>query len=380
MDEHTEKLKDYIRQQLYSGQSPDEIAHQLTGAGWQADHIQQAFLSLQAEMVPTAYAPTPTAPATPSTESQPVHPRAAGRRRGRIRVGWQLFKQSFALLRGNRYLVRYLVMTGAWIVAITLVFMGLYLLLYLVGLRHELSQGGTTTASWLGYLLAFLDYVAVYFFINLYAAGLTANVLDIFQGKKQPYHTYMRTAWSKAPALFVFSVIAATVGMILQYVVERIRWVGWLLSWILGTMWSLGTLFVVPIIMTSENPSGVRSIRESVRFFKQTWGENITAKVSVNAPLFFLNLALMMAFVAGIFIGHAIAGNIGLLIVVILYVIAVLALAIIGSFANSLVNIALFYYAAYHEVPPAFSEDLLNHVFIPRKRRFFKKKSTQSTT
>ena len=57
----------------------------------------------------------------------------------------------------------------------------------------------------------------------------------------------------------------------------------------------------------------------------------------------------------------------------IIFIVLSLALSVIGSFANSLVNIALYYYATTQQVPPAFTAEMLNSVFIKRKRRFFKK-------
>ncbi|MEO6761140.1 MAG: DUF6159 family protein, partial [Candidatus Saccharimonadales bacterium] len=149
----------------------------------------------------------------------------------------------------------------------------------------------------------------------------------------------------------------------------RVRFVGWILAWLLGALWSLGTLFVIPIIMTSQKPSGVSSIKSSFSFFKRTWGESIVAKLSVNTPLALLNVALIIAFITGIVASVNLQSYAMLWVIIILYIIISIILSVIGSFANSLVNIALFYYATYGKVPPAFSEDLLNQVFIKKKRR-----------
>ena len=367
MDDTQTQLQNYIQQQLQSGQTPDEIDAALRAAGWTEELIHAAFTAVQARMMPTSLAAAP--PQAAAAPQDTVAPQANGRRRGRIRTGWQLFKQSWAILRGNKYLLRYLFMTGAWIFGITIVFVAIYWIFDDTLYQNDYSNDFKP----LGYVLSFFDYLLVYFFINVYAAGLTANVLDIFQGNRREYQYYMRIAWSKAPALLVYSAIEAIVGMFLRYVVERIRWVGWLIAWLLGTAWSLGTLFVVPIIVTSEKPSGITSIKDSLRFFKQTWGQSITTKVSVNVPLFFMNLLLILAFIASVVGAVSLHSFPLLMLVVVMYLVLTVALAIVGSFANSLVNIALFYFAAYHKVPPAFSAELLNQVFIKRKRRFFKK-------
>jgi len=365
MDDHLAALTTYISQQLQGGHRPDDIAAGLRAAQWPEDYIQRSFYAAQAAMLPSDF--------TPSTPVAAVTPQATAKRRGRVRTGWQLFKQSAAILHANRYLLRYLVMTWVWVFGITAALVAIYY--FFDGALYSSTDGNALSP--LGYALAFVDWLAISFFINLYAAGLTANVFDLFDGQRQPYRVYMRRAWSKAPALLTFSLISATVGFVLRYVVERVRWVGWLLAWLLGTFWSLGTLFVVPIIMSSERPSGVSSIKQSVRFFKQTWGENIVAKASVNTPVFLLQCALLATAVFSFFAAVTAAGLIGFMIVIFLYFAASLTLSVIGSFANSITNIALFYFATTHRVPPAFSAELLNQVFVQRRR---KRKSSEVAT
>src|SRR5207245_5116586 len=164
---------------------------------------------------------------------------------GRIRTGWILFKQTMTILKGNKQLLRYLLMTTLCVTVITVVLVALYIVFD----KKDLQKTGNKTLSPLGYALGFADYLLVYFFIYYYAAGLTANILDIFQGNQRSYAEYMKIARAKIGPIFVFSLLSATIGFILQYVVERIRFAGWLISWILGTLWSLGTLFVIPLIV-----------------------------------------------------------------------------------------------------------------------------------
>lgn len=225
--------------------------------------------------------------------------------------------------------------------------------------------------DYLGYAFAFLTYIITYFIINFYAVALAANMLDIFDGNKKSYQEYVRFTRGKIGTILIFSIISASVGMFLQYVVERIKFVGWIISWLLGTAWSLGTMFVLPII-AREEVGAPTAIKRSIGFFKQTWGENIVAKITVNLPLALINIAML--FVFGLLaVGAVMLESWPLLILLfVLFIIASLTLSIIGSFANSLINTALYYYAANQRIPAAFSEDMLNSIFIPRtKRRFF---------
>ena len=366
MDEHQQSLVNYIIQQLQIGQTSDEIFGQLQAAGWPLDRIQQAFLTVQAQALPTTMQTQPHPEA--ATVASEVVPQANGTRRGRVRTGWILLKQSVKLLNGNRYLFRYLLMT--W-VAIIVVMAALFLVIHFAGSAFW-GANGNSSLQW--YIFTFFSYVLVYFVINFYAAALAGNIFGIFKGERQPYHVYIQAARAKAGPIFVFSVIQAIVGMVLSYIVERIRFVGWIISWLLGVAWSLGTMFTLPIIISTDT-SAPKAIKQSIRFFKQTWGESVVTKVTVNAALGLITLLLaLICFPLLVILG--LSGSIvGLRILLIAYLFLQLTLTIIGSFSNSVINAALYHYATTGQVPPGFSSDMLNQVFVKRKRRLFKKRS-----
>lgn len=365
VDQNIQQIKTYISSQLQVGITHDAIAQQLLQVGWPEANVQQAFAELQAAAMPSQFQPTPAvAPSTQPVAAVAVQPpQAAGTRRGRIKTGWIIFKQSMEILKGNKYLLRYMFLTYAWVLGITVLFVALFILEDKV---FYISDSENLTP--IGYVALFFNYVITYFVINFYAAALAANMIDIFQGKHQEVKAYTGMARKKFGAILLFSLIESVVGMLLRMIAERVRFVGWIIAWLLGTAWSLGTMFVLPIIMTSDT-SAPRAIGQSAKFFKQTWGESITTKVTVNGPLALINLAFVSIFFVLAVPAGMVLGLWGFFFVLFWYVLAIITLAILGSFANSLINVSLFYYANYHQVPPAFSEELLNKVFIKGKKR-----------
>lgn len=377
MDAHQQKLRVYITHHLQTGQPADKIAEQLSAAGWPTDQVRQAFLAVQAHMVPThmqtaavpLQAQTPT---VPTTAASTIGPQANGSRRGRIKTGWVLLKQSMRILKGNKYLLRYFLMT--WVLVLVINVALCLILFFAIGSFFDMN--GNNNTLWYGF--AFLSYLIIYLVINFYAAAMASNILDIFRGIRKPYREYVKAARAKFWPIFVYSLIAAIIGMILQYVVERIKFIGRILAWLLGTAWSLGTIFVLPLIMETE-VSAPSAIKQSIAFFKQTWGENIAAKVTVNAPLAILNILLWLVF--GPFFAAAFsARNIGMMFFVLFtYIFLAINLALVGSFANSLINVALYYYAAHRQIPPGFDADMLNQVFIKHESHFWQKAGKKPT-
>ena len=369
--EPTEELKNYVWQQLQGGISPDTIASHLQASGWSTEAIQASFQAAQVAVMPSfLQSPTDNKVVSPPT--------VAASKRGRFKTSWLLLKQSMKVLRGNPQLFRYMLMTIAWGFLVVIIFGVIFWFGKNTFFTDRIDNNGDSVPTAIGYVVIFIYYVLFYFVINFYAAALTYAIFDIFGGQLRPYREYVRLAFTKAGSLFVFSIFEATVGMILRYIVERIRFVGWILSWLLGAMWSLGTMFTIPYIVSSE-VGAPTAVKQSLSLFKSTWGENIITKASVNAPIALLVISgtALYFFIAFSVILSG-GGITAFIITFFLYLFALLTVLLIGSFANSLVNAALFYYATKHEVPPAFDADLLNRVFIKKKRRFFGKKETDA--
>lgn len=360
--EKQEELKKYIYNQIQSGLNPDEIESQLVDGGWSQESVKMAFEGVQSQI-------TPTSKLSPS--DSPVATFAAnGKKRGRIKTAWLLFKQSIKVLKNNKQLVRYPFMGGLMSLVLAIFFGVVFLLgqsVLLVSTVDSLGQS-QTNPTLAGYLVGFAYYVLAAFIIFTYNAGLTAHVLDIFKGKSEEYGHYMKIAWSKKGPIFVFSLISTTVGFILHAIEERSRILGWLVSRILGTLWALANLFTIPIIVSSDL-SAPKAIKKSTQLFISRWGENIGARIAFGGVvlLFYLLVAIPVFIILGILLFNL--GVVGIVLFIVLLILSIILLAVIESAASNILSTALFYYADTQKIPAAFEPELLNSVFIPKKNK-----------
>lgn len=354
-NDQTVQLSNYIRQQLQSGLNPNEIHAQLKQAGWTDEAIQAGFAHVQQLIMPNLSGPQP------GTVT-----------RGRFKTGWLLFKQSLKVLRQNEGLTRYVLMSFLFSLGLTLIFT----VIFVLG-RHSLittttaAQPGNNnlTPTALGYLILFVYYVLAFFIVNIYSAGLVSNVLDLFQGQAKHYKDYMKAARAKSGKLFIFSVIEATVGLILRVIAERSKLLGRIIVYILGAAWSLARLFVVPVIVTTDD-NAVAAIKRSTQLLISTWGENLAGRVSFAGIAFLVYLFILLPIsLVLIFLGAAIGHVVGAIVGAVLAILLYIAFSILVSTASSVMNTALFYYAQNRQVPPAFDPSLINSVFISRKRK-----------
>lgn len=362
-----QELIDFIQGQLQQGMTSEEIAGHLKNAGWQDDQIQAAFKVVSQSIMPANQeADSQDKAAITNSSTENTYADYESRlQRGRLRTGWLLAKQSFKILRSHRQLIRYPMMSVLLTVAITAIF---GVIAFISGDTFYVEQtdfyGETEyVPTGPGYVLLFLFYITTNFVVYIYGAGIAAHILDIFRGQQASYQQYMRLAWKKAGVILVFSFITATVGIILRAIAERSRLLGRVVVWIVGAAWSLATAFAVPVIVTSDKRAW-GSIKHSALLFKNTWGENLTGRLSVGGIVFLVWLiGFLPISVLTILIAASIAdATLGLIIFMSIFVISILVFSVIEQTINQILNTALFYYGEYKQVPASFSPEMLNSV------------------
>lgn len=371
--EQQKQLQDYIYQHLQSGINPDEITQQLRTANWDEASIAQAFTAVQATISPSPLPPQPVN--APDTAQQPSPNttnqfQPTGKKRGRIKTAWLLLKQSVKVLRNNRQLLRYPFMGGILSLLIAIIFVIIVLAGGDTFVYRATDVFGDEELYFTGpgMAVAFVYYVIASFIIFMYNAGLAAHTLDIFRGKSEDYRHYMKLAWSKKGKIFVYSLITATVGVILRAIEQRSRWLGYFVSRILGALWTFANLFTIPIIVETDY-SAPAAIKQSTKLFLSRWGENIAARVTFSGIAFLLYLLLIipLIFVLG-FIAAAL-GTGGLILLAVIVLVSIILFATIETAASNILSTALYFYARYQQIPAAFDPELLNAAFIPKKAR-----------
>jgi len=380
----TPDMNNYVLAQLQAGLTPEDITGQLRAAGWPDTAIQAAFSAAQQQLAPApvAIAPEPTpaidAPATLPSEQQPVQqvqvqlPQPI--KRGRLKTGWLLFKQSLRVIKDNPGLSRYVIMSMVWSLGIFAVVVTIAIL----DATHaqtffykaiDSTGKSSYTATLPGLLLLAVSGFMATFATYYYGVALSSHVLSIFRGTPSDYKQHIALARTKLVAIATYALIATVIGYLLRLLEERFKLVGFIISRILGALWTLATSFVLPIIADSDE-SGPKAIKHSVGLFKATWGETIVSRISLTGLIVLLYvvvglpLVILLAVVLGSTIGMA-----GIIIALALYLIGIIVLAVLNTLASNILNVCLYYYAQYKVIPPSFSPELLASVFIEKKKK-----------
>lgn len=170
----------------------------------------------------------------------------------------------------------------------------------------------------------------------------------------------LRIAWSKVGKILGWSVVTASVGLLLRAIEERAGFVGRIVVALVGVAWSVVTFFVVPVLL--YEPLGVgASVKRSASLFKERWGEQFVGNFSIGVALFLIGLPVIaIAVVIGM-----VSPFLGILVGVIAFGAIVLA----GSTMTGIFNAALYRFATTGQSGAGFSEDDLRGAFRMKQKK-----------
>jgi hypothetical protein len=169
------------------------------------------------------------------------------------------------------------------------------------------------------------------------------------------------------PQIFGYALIAATVGLLLRMIQERLGLIGRLVVGFIGLAWTVATFLVVPVL-ASKDVGPVDAVKESVELLKRSWGENLIGNGGIGVV--FGVLMVLAVLVGAALIGAAVAMQ-SVVAIVVAGVIVVMGFVLLGLVQASLQGIysaALYRYAEAGEASVGFDQALLQQAFAPKKK------------
>jgi hypothetical protein len=279
---------------------------------------------------------------------------------GRIRRGWELTKQSWEVLKNDRSLVIFpilstifgiLAVAAIWVPAFFArgVFEG-----HMVHNRDPvLYIAGLTTA----YVSTF---IAIFF--NVALAACAARSL---RGEDTRVGDGISAAMQRIGPIIGWSVVATTVGLILRALEKRFGLLADIAIWLAGAAWGIATFFVIPVIAL-EGTGPIQSLKRSSTVVKSRWGEGATGAAAIGLATFLITLAIALV---GGFGGAALIAirllPIGVAVLAVT-VVAIIAVSFISSALGQIFRVAVYQYAVSGEAPRGFDHQMLQAAFARR--------------
>jgi Family of unknown function (DUF6159) len=273
--------------------------------------------------------------------------------------GWEITKLSFTVVRKDSEMLLFPLL-GA-------VFSGIYSFILLwPSLLSRFMASDESSFMWrtTETALCFASYFGVAFIATFFNTCTVYTAKTRFAGGDATFKDSITFALKKIHLIFAWSLLAASVGVLLRALdqfAERMGGLGGMLlnimQSILGMMWSVLTIFVVPV-MVYEGLGPFLAIRRSGEVLKKTWGESLVRHFSFGIIQFFVAVPGIALILFGMFR----ADTLWFLIPVGLLWLIVTAL--LFSVVAVVFNTALYEYASTGRIPQGFEGPTLKAAFV----------------
>ncbi len=254
---------------------------------------------------------------------------------GRISRGWKLTKLSLRVIRKDKEILILPVLSGLT--------MAVVLASFVAGIF--LTGGLGAGSEFAGIVLMAAFYFVAYFIAIFFNAAIIGCATIRLGGGDPKVGDGLRIAAHNAWRILAWALLAATVGMVIRAVQERVGLIGKIVMGALGVAWSLVTYFVLPVLIY-ERLGVWESVKRSASVFKGTWGEMIVGNLGLGLIFILLGLAGVVPIALGLVLGGLTGLFVGLGIAVVYW----LVLAVVQAAAEGVLVAALYRYATTGQV------------------------------
>lgn len=276
----------------------------------------------------------------------------------RIGNSWGLIKASAAVLRKDRELMVFPIVS---MVASIILMAAFALPLFLTGAFEAIGDGNKV----LGYIVGFLFYVCQYTIIFFCNTALVGAAMIRLRGGDPNVNDGFRIARERAGTILGYALIAATVGMVLNMIAERVGIIGKFIVSLIGFAWNVATFLVVPVLVV-ENVGPTDAIKRSGQLLKQTWGEQVIGNAGMGLAFGLIMFGVAMLGVV-LVVGALAVGSIVLVVgAIIAAVLAMVAVGLVASALTGIYTAAVYNYATTGHGGGAFSQDQVQQAFLPK--------------
>jgi hypothetical protein len=267
----------------------------------------------------------------------------------RLANGWAITKSSYAILKKNKQLLIFPVLSG---ISMILIIASIVVPILAAAGWDVDNLGFNNNAA--PYLVTFLFYLVNYFVIVFFNMALIHCTKLYLQGEEVSIAAGLKFSVSRIGVIFLWAMFAATVGTLLKTLQENSGWVGKLLAGALGIVWGITTFFVVPVI-AYENLGPIGAFKRSSQIMKEKWGEGLASTFSLGLIQF---VAILLIVIPCALIANSISPVVGIGLGILLVCIVMTVISAIES-----IFISLVYQNINGDVEDHFNQQLIDGLF-----------------
>lgn len=275
---------------------------------------------------------------------------------------WNLTKLSFEVIKQDSEMLLFPLIGGisSIVYAVALIYPTIVVNI----VRETTSGAGEVALNMVDFAILFAAYMGLAFIATFFNVCVVYTTKTRFEGGDATFMDSLKFALSRLHLIFMWSVLSATVGILLHSLdraAERAGALGGLflgiLRSILGAAWSILTIFVVPA-MVYRDLGPIQAIKSSTQTLRQTWGESLVRHYGLGL-MQFLFILLGVAITVAMAVGLSALGATGYIITGVFALVYFVAVVLVFNVANAVFNTALYAWANTGEAPASFDQATL---------------------
>ncbi len=292
----------------------------------------------------------------------------------KLQSGWGLFRQSWSVLWNDKQLLLFPLLSSAALLLVLLTFaVPMAVLVDWASLSRQMESSGSSARANVRLELWHYAVLGAFYFVNFFVitffnVGLVSCAISKFRGGDARLATGVRAAVSLLPQILAWSLVAASVGVILKAIEERAGLIGTFVIRLIGMAWAVATFFVVPVLVV-ERVGPIEAVKRSVTVLRKTWGESLAVNLGIGAVSGLLAMVGLLPLVAG----GAVSVGMGIVWPVLIggavTVLAILAISLVSSALKGIVLAATYEYASTGTIPSEFDPAGLRQAFKTKVKK-----------
>ena len=295
----------------------------------------------------------------------------------RFQRSWLLVKSSIAVIARNKQLLVFPIVVFVCTAAIVLFFLAPPLLrptgysyvsadhwttIY-HSLFHETGGSGQThvvftRVAWVyfGFVYFVAMFIATFCNVAFYheiLAALTCQSVSVGRG--------LKFAMSKLGSIFMWTLFAGLVGLIIKMIEERLDFIGEMIGRLVGLAWSVAAVFAIPIIVREEgNANPLAVLQKSAGVLKRTWGEALIGYAGLSIANGLIVFGSLIWLVGTIAVSIALHVPWLIAVAVIVWLCALFVWSYVAGVASNVYRGALYLYAAEGMIAEPYNREVLD--------------------
>jgi hypothetical protein len=282
---------------------------------------------------------------------------------GKWSASMTIVRESWGALMKDREILWLPVFSFIATMIAVIVIGGIYFAVFMggsvAGIFTTTSTGqASSSLSAAAFIAGFIFYIVTYFIQHFFQVSLYTIAYGRFNGQDLTLKDGLRGATSNFGGIMTWSVVMATVGVILDSMKSKGK-LGAIVSALMGATWNILTYFsLISLTIGKTNLKG--SFTESVSIIRKTWGEALIVNFGAG---FVFGVISFIVTVAAVVMSMLLPFTSIWIAVGALWLFVMVMISIISTTLGAIFKLALYEYGKTGKVPEGFSPEIVQNAF-----------------